>query len=553
MPSIQDYIADPSLLSQSVLASLSTDEIAELAQQVVQLRDTTRQQRQLELYEPASDEALQVHLSTATECLLVGGNRSSKTETMMVEWAIQMTGVVPICLRDIYPREKLRTPVRTRIVCESLTNTWAPVIRPKLQWWQWSGRGESGGPNGHWGWIPPEFLIKQKWDESWLEKERMLKLVNGSTCQVMSYDQDVQDFSGSSLHLICHDEGPPEPLYRENKMRIIDTNGRMMIAMTPPDEESTSWRAAWIYDELWEKRDDPTIDVFQLFTVKNRILDPEMIAKVTSGLSAQQLAVRLEGQFMHLSGRIYPVYSDRASTWCFTCQNVSLVLEGLCAKCGGNSTVQFCHYIEPISSIYGYPGIFCLDPHPRKPHAMAWYVVAPSDDIFQVAELEVDGEPDMVWQKARDLETKLGIDVVRRLMDPNMAKSPAGVTNKRGRTVRDEFDAVGLRCDLADDNRETARARLTAYLKPDPRTREPRFFVFNTCTRTNYMFHRYVWDEHMAARSAANKDPKALPAQKNDDFPALAQYMVNSNPTYAGLRGAGRFISGTRTRRKGAY
>ena len=552
MPSIQDYIADPSLLSPAVLQGLSTEEIADLAQQVVQLRDTTRQQRQLELYEPASPEAAAIHLSTATEVLAVGGNRSGKSETMMVEWAIQMTGIVPICLRDTYPREKLRTPIRTRIVCESLTNTWAPVIRPKLQWHQWSGRGEAGGPFGHWGWIPPEFLKKSQWDEAWLEKERTLKLMNGSTCQVMSYDQDVQDFSGSSMHLICFDEGPPEHLYRENKMRIIDTNGRLMIAMTPPDEASTSWKSAWIYDELYEKRDDPNIDVFQLFTVKNRILDPEMIAKVTAGLSATQLQVRLEGQFMHLSGRIYPTYTDRQASWCFTCQNTTLVLEGSCAKCSGTSTVQFCHFIEPISGILGYPGIFCLDPHPRKPHAMAWYVVSPSDDIFQVAELEVDGEPDVVKQKVDQLERSLNLNVVRRLMDPNMAKSPAGVTNKRGRTVRDEFDAVGLRCDLADDNRETARARLTAFLKPDPRTKEPRFFVFNTCTRTNFMLHRYVWDE-WATASSHNKDPKAMPAPKNDDFPALAQYMVNSNPTYSGLRGSGNLISATRTRRRGAY
>lgn len=551
MPSLQDYIADPNLL-KSNLGSFTDDELAELASQVISLRDTTKQQKQLELYEPASDEALQVHKSVATEQLLVGGNRSSKTETMMVEWAIQMTGIVPICLRDIYPKEKLRAPIRSRIVCESLTNTWAPVIRPKLQWWKWSGRGENGGPNGHWGWIPPDFLKKGQWDDSWLEKERVLTLTNGSTCQIMSYDQDVQDFSGSSMHLICHDEGPPEHIYRENKMRIIDADGRLMIAMTPPDEESTSWRAAWIYDELWEKRGSPNIDVFQLFTLKNRILDPEMIAKVTSGLSAQQLKVRLEGQFMHLSGRIYPTYSDSPTQWCFTCQNIGIVVEGLCVTCGGNNVATFCHFIEPIDGVYGFPGIFCIDPHPRKPHAMAWYAISPSDDVFQVAELEVDAEPDMVWQKARDIETKLCLNVVRRFMDPNMAKSPAGVTNKRGRTVRDEFDAVGLRCDLADDNRETARARLTAMLKPDPRTKEPRFFVFDTCTRTNYMMKRYVWDE-WATTSSHNKDPKALPAAKFDDFPALAQYMINSNPSYGNLQGSGGFVSATRARRKGAY
>lgn len=548
MPTLNEYLENPALLDPS---ALTDEELAELAQQVITLRDTTKQQRQLEFYEPASEEALQVHLSTATEQLIIGGNRSGKSEVMMVEWAIQMTGIVPLCLRGIYPPEKIRTPIRSRIVAESLTNTWAPVIRPKLQWWKWSGAGEQGGPLGHWGWIPPEFLKKQSWDDAWLEKERLLTLVNGSTCQVMSYDQDVQDFSGSSMHLVCHDEGPPANIYRENKMRVIDAHGRLMIAMTPPDEESTSWKSAWIFDEIWEKRDSPDIDVFQLFTVKNRVLDRAMIDKVTAGLTANQLKTRLEGAFMHLSGRIYPLYTDRKTPYCFTCQNATLVIDGRCGSCEGSDLTTYTHFIDPIDSAQGWPTIFCLDPHPRKAHCMAWYSIAPSDDVFQVAELENGGEVEETAKKVKELEIKLGLNIVKRLIDPNMAKSPAGVTNKRGRTVRDEFDSVGLRCDLADDNRETARQRLSALMKPDPRTREPRFHVFNTCPRSNYMLQRYVWDE-WATNASHNKDPKPLPAAKNDDFPALAQYMANSNPSYYGLNTGPKPTAGPR-RRKGAY
>ena len=182
---------------------------------------------------------------------------------------------------------------------------------------------------------------------------------------------------------------------------------------------------------------------------------------------------------------------------------------------------------------------------------MAWFSITPSDDIFQVAELENGGEVEVTAQKVRELEQRLHLNVVKRLIDPNMAKSPAGVTNKRGRTVRDEFDAVGLRCDLADDNRETARARLTAYLKPDPRTKEPRFHIFNTCSRSNYMFQRYVWDE-WNTNASHNKDPKPMPAPKNDDFPALAQYMINSNPSYYTLN-SGPQLAKARRGRKGAY
>ena len=540
MPSLTAHIHAPYVISDAehdaFLDQLSPAELQELAKELDAAREASRRENQLLYYEPVSAEAIRFHCSDASQRVILGGNGSSKSETSIVDLVIGLTGEVPISLDASYPRHKLRPPINSRIILQSLTSTWEQAIKPKLQWNKWTGLGD--GKTGHWGWIPKRFLKNGQWDQSWSAQYRTLTLTNGSTLQIFSHDQETQDFASASVHDIRFDEGPKQPIYRENLLRLRE-GGYVSIAMTPPDDESKAWTAAWVYDELYQRGlqgpgKDPYIDSFTFHTENNRFISQETIATIIRGLTPMQREVRLHGAFMHLGGRIYQTYTDRPQTWCFHCNEACLVVEKKCATCQNPNIVPFCHFVEPFEQAYTWPCIYVIDPHPRKPHTMAWYTVSPSDDIYKVAELEVDGEPELVRDSVTRLESSHGLSVTRRLMDPNMGASPSGTTNKRGRTVRDEFDAVGLRCDLADDNRETARGRLRVYLKPDQRTKQPRFRIFQTCPKSNFQMLRYVWSE-WATSSSHDKDPKALPAEKNSDQPACDQYMINSNPTFANL------------------
>ncbi len=539
-------LAQAATLSAADLQALGPDELQDLGQQLVEWHWQRRQEQQLLFYEPVSAEARKIHLSTAPQVCITGGNRSSKTDTQLVELAIQLTGLIPHSLEADYPREKIRPPIRARVVCASLTSTLEPIIKPKLRWDQWNGRDPRGGPGGHWGWIPRDFLYNGRWDDSYSDKYRTLTLTNGSTVQFMSYDQDVQDFQGASMHLVLHDEGPPQGIYRENYVRTLDVGGRLMLAMTPPDDESAAWDAAWVYDDLYNKglpgpAKEPHIDSFTLFTEDNRILDRSTIVSIGRNLTAAQREVRFSGRLLHLSGRIYPTYSDRPQWWCFSCHDIVLIDGERCVTCEATDVVEFCHVVEPVEPARPWPVVMVLDPHPRKPHCLAWFAIDPSDDVWQVAELEVDGSPVEVKVAVDQLETRYGLNVCYRLIDPNMAESPSHAGGRRGVTVRDEFDAVGLRCDLADDNRHTARYRVRELLQPDPRTRAPRFHVFSRCARTNYQMQRYVWDE-WTRYSSDKRDPKPMPREKHDDFPALIQYLANASPTFYGLQRRGAVV-----------
>ena len=463
--------------------------------------------------------------------------------------AIQMTGIVPLSLQNDYPTNKLRPPIRARLVCTSLTSVWDAVIKPKLQFWQWSGRGRPGhGSNGHWGWIPPEMLIKGSWIESWSEKNRILTLVNGSTLQIMSYDQDLSQFPGGSFHVIMHDEGPPAAIYRENRLRTLDTAGRLYIAMTPPDDEAAAWDAAWVYDELYQKGlpgpdKNPTIDSFTLFTEKNRILDQGTIAEIAEGLTPDQREVRLHGRFLHLGGRIYPTYTHSPRLWCHGCNDTILTRdhEGRCHVCQSINVHEYCNLIDPFEIAYRWPCAMFLDPHPRKPHCISWFVVSPADDLIQVAEMEIDKEPKLVWEAIQRLERQYRLQVYRRYMDPNMALAPSTSAKLIQSTVRDEFDKVGLRMALADDTRDTARVKIRSWLHPDSKTNVPRLRFFRGCKRTDWQMQRYSWDE-WTRYSRDSKDPKPKPREKNDDFPTLLGYAANANLTFHGLRQSSQVI-----------
>jgi len=539
--------------TQDELKALPTEELLERVARLEQKHSVDRQDNQLQLYVPVSDEARRFHLSTAIERFLVGGNGSSKTESNLVDLLIEMTGVIPFSLVDDYPAHKLRPPISARLIVRSLTNTWEGSIKPKLQWNKWTGPVNEAG-KGHWGWIPKRFLKNGKWEDSWSEHYRTLTLTNGSTLQINSHTQEVPDQASASLHRIAIDEGCKHAMYRENMFRLRE-GGYISIAMTPPDEESASWDAAWVYD-IYEKglpgpNKDPDIDSFTLFTEDNPHNSKEAVEKISKGLTPTQYETRMHGAFMHLGGRIYKTYTDLAQTWCFTCNQGTITEKGKCLTCHGGDIVVFCHLIEPNEWVMKNPCVFLMDPHPRKPVMMSWVVIDPYDDWTGVAELEVDEDPEQVAKKVKELEGDLRLDLCMRIIDPNMGRSPAHSAGRRHITVADEYSAVGLRCnDRASDDFNTGRLRIAERLKPDSRTRRPRLHFFNTLTHHNQHFKKFTWDE-WTRYSSDEKDLKAKPRSKWDDYPILMGYLANENPSYSSLKMGNQPIR--RQGRRGGY
>lgn len=545
------------------IRALSDEQFRELLVGTIGMAQEDRKQSQILYYQPVSDKVQDFHDSAARVNAIGGGNGSGKSESALVELVMCATGVFPYSQRHLIG-QKFRGPIQTRLVVESLTTTLETIILPKLMWWRWTGVDEQGGERGHWGWIPKDCLIDGDWQKSYSQKLRVLRvycrdpenpdrILGESTIQCMSFDQDPPDFASGDFQLILHDEPPSLAIWRENEARTMRVAGRMLLAMTWPDDPAIN--VDWLYNEVYEPGragNDPDIKWTELWTTENKNLKQEAVAAQAGKWSAEMAAVRIYGRPIRFSNRIHHEFTDTTKTWCFECDKaiIPVPLEYgvsermVCPHCQSQRVGEYNH-VRDFETAHAWPTVYLLDMHPRKPHDYLWVQVSPSDDWFVVAEGKCDGDCADVRKDVTRIEQELQLNVVQKLCDPNMGASPAG--QKRGVTWQQEFSDAGLHCDLADDS-SAGRKRINTMLKPDRDTLSPRLIVHSRCKDTIYQIQRYSWENYS---SKVDKDEKQTPKAKYDDKPTLLKYFANSNPNFHFLKSGGVVIKRTGTRRGG--
>jgi len=540
------------------LGALSDEEFKSKFAEILALAQNERRDNQLLHYVPVSKTAMAVHESKAQVLGIGGGNRSGKSELQLIEIVMAMTGVFPHSLRHL-ARQKFRGPVNCRLVLESLTTTLHPTILPKLQFWKWNGTDKPGGERGHWGWIPKWCLKGGEWDKSWSEKLRTLtvlcrdpddmsRVVGESTLQFMSKDQDdkaASAFASGEFHIIGHDEPPNLAIWRESEARVMSVAGRLIVAMTWPDDPSIP--VDWLFDEVYEPGVQKIRDHewFNIYTTDNKNLDQTAVAKQAANWTTETKSVRLYGQPIRFSNRVHPLFTDQTQYWCFTCGIVVHATENpthksfddqfVCEECGSGMVCEFNHVKEFVPA-ERWPAVWLLDPHPRKAHMFLWACVDPSDDIWVVAEGAEPGDPMDVRKNVDSVEREFALQIAARIIDPNMGRSPS--SSKRETVWQDDFDQAGLVTSLADDG-ESGRATLNTYLKPDSGRWQPRIHIHPRCKQTIHQLKRFVWADYKLSSERAQRQ---IPRDREDDYPTLLKYLMNMNPSYAMLNGIGQVI-----------
>lgn len=513
---------------------------------------------QIEYYRPVSAEALKIHLATAREVGVQGGNRSGKTGAMMAELVIQATGIVPDGLRSVYPPGKLRGrdhPIRARLVVTSLVSAWDTNLKGKLQWFHWNGKvnadGLPGDPAlGHWGWIPQRWLPHGDWDEAWSEKHRTLTLWHPerrepwSVVQLMSQDQSLTEFNQGAFHLIVEDELPDEAIHRANRLRAMELGGQIYVGGTPPDDRSAAVTAAWFFDQIMapglEGADPDATQAVVLWTEHNRTLAPEAVAAAASGLTDEERRARLHGEGIHLAGAIVRGFTTTPKTWCFRCAAAVLVADGACAQCGGRDVARYRHVWDDGDLAWpgpaDWPVLFYMDPHQARPTACAWYKVDPQDAWWQIGEAEIAGDAAAVQQAVLAFEREHGLAPVWRKADPKITVQRNQFAREfEGEpfTIRRAFEEVGFSFEDANTNFTVAIERIERALRPNPYTRAPRLRVHRSCTRTVYHLTHNVWD---TSRRTENRDTREQPGRRHSDFVAVTRYMVMDDPEFRALQ-----------------
>jgi phage terminase large subunit-like protein len=142
--------------------------------------------------------------------------------------------------------------------------------------------------------IPPSFLIDGAWSSSYKPANHKLTLVDGSTFDFMSYEQDADKFQAVSLHHIHMDEEPPKAIFDESRLRLLDTNGTWTISETPVQQ------LEWIQDELIEPSEAgirPDIKVFYLNTNDNIHLSKEARDELFGTMTEDEKIIRMQGRY----------------------------------------------------------------------------------------------------------------------------------------------------------------------------------------------------------------------------------------------------------------
>lgn len=317
-------------------------------------------------------------------------------------------------------------------------------------------------------------------------------------------------------------------------MRTLDVKGQIYTAFTPPDEAGASrGDVSYFFDEVYERGlpgpdRDPSVETIILHTEANRILDPADVQAVASRLTDAQREVRLHGRFVHLSGVIFSEFTARDLEWCFRCSRRVVSVGRTCPHCTGDDLETYCHVIEPFDVPTEWPLVYVVDPHPRKPDAMAWFAISPSDTAFVIAEAEIDGTAQDVAHEVQSIERRLGGLVTRRLMDPNIA-TETNDKMQRGWTLHKAYADVGLNCSLAVDNMNVGIQRVNEALRPEKALRRPSFAVFSNCQKVAKSMQRWSWDEH---RNTNDREAKEKPRDKWKDFCDVVRYFWNDLPNY---------------------
>ncbi len=235
-------------------------------------------------YKPTNPKTLAFHKSTAKTRLLLGGKRSSKSTTAVIEANWAALGIHPFL--DYPP-----PPLKIRYCSVDFSSGVKGIVLPMFK--EWIGSFDNGP------------IIKKYWSE-----DRILEYHNGTIVDMKSYDQDLEKFEGVERHLVVEDEIPPLDVHQSNFMRTISggMNGRLIITGTPLHGLD------WCYDQLYDNplAIPPAVEHWHIRTDENPYIGADSIEAIKRDPSMKgNLEAALYGEFIPKSGLVFNQFSDK--------------------------------------------------------------------------------------------------------------------------------------------------------------------------------------------------------------------------------------------------
>lgn len=384
--------------------------------------------------------------------------------------------------------------------------------------------------------VPRDAIKYGSYDEINGYTNRKLLLKNGTLYTFKSYDQGAGAFQSDDIDLIWNDEEPPNDIIKEQRMRLIDRNGRMIISMTSlkgitdlisdlyEDADILERRfAPLVGEELPVRAEKGSTSIFFLWTTDNKYIDQARLMKDVRLMPRSDRLCRIYGLPTNLAGKIYMSFNREAH-----------VIPAEIVPRTGNQLWNV------------------LDPHDRKPWAITWYCVNKNGTSYQVAEYPKQTFVDMLYDDKtyrdyarviREQEEELRFlynigGKVRRKIDPNFGNKTMQKAEREGgqskTTPREELKKLGLIYEDAIDTLEAGHLEVRKWLHWEKKDGEyivrPALLIVDECTNTINHLSRYSRKDIVGADGDV-KD-KVSPLDKYKDFCDNTRYFVMANPRW---------------------
>ena len=270
-------------------AKAQDDSVLSLLDFAIGKLDEVRSKPSILSYEPyPAQDAF--HRSDCTGRYMSAGNRAGKTTAAVIECIWWCTNTHPFQQR---PEGWGRGAIKTRFVVVDIDKGVHGIILPELRRWTTSS-----------------MLINGNFDDSWNNSNLTFTFKNGSTIQFLTHGMDLDKHGGTAMHLIFFDEIPPRSIFNENMMRLVDYEGRWVLAATSVDG------MGWTYEHLWapameDDNTDGDVGLFELSQRDNPHLKTsiEERGKYYIGMDEQERKIREDGSFLPRSGRVFPQWN----------------------------------------------------------------------------------------------------------------------------------------------------------------------------------------------------------------------------------------------------
>ena len=410
-----------------------------------------------------------------------GGNRSGKTECGAVE-AIWMT-------RGNHPYRKNRKDVFGWVVSLS-QQVQRDVAQSKIL---------SYLPKS---WIADIVMLSGRKDSpaSGIIDQIKIKNVFGgiSTIGFKSCDQGREKFQGASLDFVWFDEEPPQDIYEECLMRVMDKRGDIFGTMTPLKGRT------FVYGEIYLNRKKNSEVWYEFMNWEdNPFLSKKEIKLLEGALEGASLDSRKYGRFSEGYGLVYPEFDESV------------------------------HVIEPFAVPPEWQENISIDPGLNNPLSAHWYCVDWDGNIYVTAEHYEKGKDiDYHAERIREISRRLNWKTDSRGRVSALIDSAANQrTLASSKSVSELFYERGILVNAnVDKDVFSGISRVKSYLARG--NGKPDIYIFSNCRNMIDEFKSYSWgggdkpvkvDDHSMDELRYFVMSRPVPAEREEPYRPVAR------------------------------